>query len=92
MELRPDTRIIDLTLGELESWFQSKGFVPKEEVEKEKRYVYGYKGVEDLLNISHTKVYRLIKGKLKDAVLQSVKSGAIILDVNKAEEILRTKL
>ena len=43
-----DTRLIDLTVGELKTLIES--LAPKTQVIEEKKYVYGYKGLASLLN------------------------------------------
>ena len=45
-----DTRLIDLTVGELKTLIES--LAPKTQVIEEKKYVYGYKGLASLLNCS----------------------------------------
>lgn len=89
MEIQPTTRIIDLTIGQFEDWIRSKGFVPRADAERTKRYVYGIAGIMDLLNVSESTAHRLKKTILAPAVSQQGRK--IIVDADKALELFNSK-
>lgn len=73
-----NTRIIDLTVGELLEVLRTAPTSPQQP----KRYVYGYKGVQDLFNCSRVTAGKLINGKIKEAVRQTGRK--IVVDADKA--------
>ena len=83
-----DTRLIDLTVGELKALFQS--FIPEEKDIEEKKYVYGLEGIAQLFNCSKSSAYRLKRsGKIDKAIIQE--GQKIIVDVSLALKLLSNK-
>lgn len=87
-----NTRIIDLTLGELEDWLFNK----KERIEQEDtgiyehgKYVMGLTGIMDLFGCSKTTAQKLKNTTIKDAVSQS--GRLILVDVEKAKMLINNK-
>lgn len=62
-----ETRIIDLTVGELKQLVFS--MVPNK-IEEKEEYVYGLRGIADLFGCSTRKALDLKNGKIKKAVIQ----------------------
>lgn len=86
MEISRDTRIIDLTIGELEEWLVSKGVSERQEQAKNSQdYVYGLNGIMELFGCSKSKAQRLKNGVLAPAVSQNGK--LIVVDARKAMEL-----
>lgn len=80
-KINPDTRVIDLSLGELLDAVEVRvkeviaGKAPKED--KAKRYVYGLKGLAQLLGCSKTTASRIkASGKIDKAITQI---GALLI-------------
>ena len=81
-----DTRLIDLTVGDLKDLIAS--LMPHPEPIKEKRYVYGYKGIAALFNCSLRAAQSLKQGgKIDKAITQDGRK--IIVDANLALELLK---
>lgn len=81
-----DTRLIDLTVGELKQLFES--VVPKAPQLEEKKYVYGYKGIASLLNCSIGAAKNLkLSGKIDKAIIQEGRK--IMVDADLALKLLR---
>ncbi|MDR2084372.1 MAG: DUF3853 family protein [Bacteroidales bacterium] len=91
MNITNDTRIIDLTVGELMQLLgkdytpvTERNFVPT----PEKRYVYGIKGIADLFDCSKTTANRIKKSKVIDeAIHQSGRK--IVVNADLALELMR---
>lgn len=80
-----DTRLIDLTVGELRALLQNA--IPVNNPPESKEYVYGIKGIAELFHCSYTEAYRIIKrsGKINKAIKQNGRK--IITDAKKALEL-----
>ena len=80
-----DTRIIDLTVGQLMELLDKKQAPAeiKEEPEKAKRLVYGIAGIAQLFNCSMTTANRIkASGRIDDAITQH--GRIIVVDADKA--------
>lgn len=85
MELTKDTPVACLTLGQLEDWIKS---IIQNNVQKsEPRFAYGIAGIMKLFGCSEQTAMRLRNGAIKDAVIQNVKGGKLVVDVDKALEL-----
>ena len=81
-----DTRLIDLTVGELKTLIES--LAPKTQVIEEKKYVYGYKGLASLLNCSICAAKNLkLSGKIEKAIIQEGRK--IVVDTQLVFELLQ---
>lgn len=81
-EINNETRLIDLTVGELLGLISGGKTEPGD---TEREFVYGYAGVCGLFGVSRPTAGNLIHGKLKEAVYQQGRT--IIVDKNKALEL-----
>ena len=87
------TRIIDLTVGQLEalirSWVRSEEASAKADDDRQdKRHVYGLKGLAKLLGCSKTTAARLkATGNYDEAITQV--GALLIIDADKVLEIAR---
>lgn len=83
-----NTRLIDLTLGEVLDAIETRikailNATQQEEAKPTKRYVYGLKGLMNLLGCSKTTASRLkSSGKIDEAITQV--GALIIIDADKA--------
>lgn len=80
-----ETRIIDLTVGQLMQLLDKKQAPAeiKEEPEKAKRLVYGIAGIAQLFNCSMTTANRIkASGRIDDAITQH--GRIIVVDADKA--------
>ena len=76
-----DTRLIDLTVGEL-----LQNAIPVNNPPESKEYVYGIKGIAELFHCSYTEAYRIKRsGKINKAIKQNGRK--IITDAKKALEL-----
>ena len=83
--MRDDTRIIDLTVGELKTLLHKDAPVVKKE---EKRLVYGIKGIAELFGCSISTAQRIKdSGKIKKALTQVGRK--IVVDADKALELYK---
>lgn len=86
-----NTRIIDLTLGELLEAVESrvKEILPQQEKQPEdRRFVYGLRGLAKLLGCSKTTAARLkASGKYDEAITQI--GALLIIDPDKVLEIAK---
>lgn len=90
MKINDNTRVIDLTLGDLLDIVETRviqvlnGTTPKDT--EKRRYVYGLKGLMNLLGCSKTTASRLKQsGKLDAAITQC--GSLIIIDAEKALQL-----
>lgn len=90
MKINDNTRVIDLTLGDLLDIVETRvrqvlnGTTPKDT--EKRRYVYGLKGLMNLLGCSKTTASRLKQsGKLDAAITQC--GSLIIIDADKALQL-----
>lgn len=87
-----DTRIIDLTVGQLMELLEQKQAPVeiKEEPEKAKRLVYGIAGIAQLFNCSMTTANRIkASGRIDDAITQY--GRIIVVDAEKALVLFNNK-
>lgn len=83
--MRDDTRIIDLTVGELKTLLKKDAPIVKRE---EKRLVYGIKGIAELFGCSISTAQRIKdSGKIKKALTQVGRK--IVVDADKALELYK---
>lgn len=79
-----ETRLIDLTVGELRALLQNA--IPVNNPPESKEYVYGLKGIAELFHCSYTEAYRIKRsGKIDKAIKQDGRK--IITDAKKALEL-----
>ncbi len=79
-----DTRLIDLTVGELRALLQNA--IPVNNPPESKEYVYGLKGIAELFRYSYSEAYRIKRsGKIDKAIKQDGRK--IITDAKKALEL-----
>ena len=87
-----DTRIIDLTVGQLMQLLDKKQAPAeiKEEPEKAKRLVYGIAGIAQLFNCSMTTANRIkASGRIDKAISQH--GRIIVVDADKALVLFNNK-
>ena len=85
MEITSNTRIIDLTVGQLMELF-AKAQAP----EHTKRLVYGISGIAQLFNCSMTTANRIkASGRIDDAITQH--GRIIVVDADKALVLFNNK-
>lgn len=87
-----DTRIIDLTVGQLMELLEQKQAPAeiKEEPEKAKRLVYGIAGIAQLFNCSMTTANRIkASGRIDKAISQH--GRIIVVDAEKALVLFNNK-
>ena len=85
-----NTRIIDLTVGELINLINGNNQRPEQEPPQQKRYVYGIAGIAQLLNCSTATANRIkSSGKIDRAISQSGRT--ITVDADLALELIRKK-
>ncbi len=90
MKINDNTRVIDLTVGDFLDVVETRvrqvlNGTTKDENEK-RRYVYGLKGLMNLLGCSKTTASRLKQsGKLDEAITQC--GSLIIIDADKALQL-----
>lgn len=91
MEITSDTRIIDLTVGQLMDLF-AKAQAPAKQAQpkEEKRLVYGIAGIAQIFNCSMTTANRIkASGRINDAITQH--GRIIVVDANKALQLFKNK-
>ena len=91
MEITSDTRIIDLTVGQLMDLF-AKAQAPATQTQpkEEKRLVYGISGIAQIFNCSMTTANRIkASGRIDDAITQH--GRIIVVDANKALQLFNYK-
>lgn len=93
-KINPTTRIIDLTLGDLLDAVEDRVRAVLEnkpnEQERERRYVYGLKGLARLLGCSKTTASRIkTSGKIDKAITQI--GALLIIDADLALELAGNK-
>ena len=86
--INPNTRIIDLTVGDLMELIGKTPTVSVDNTPKEKRFVYGIAGIAQIFNCSMTTANRIkASGKINKAISQY--GRMIAVDVNLALELLK---
>ena len=86
--ISPDTRIIDLTVGELMELFGKQQTVTVDHTIKEKRFVYGIAGIAQLLNCSKATANRVKKSGVIDKAISQC-GRTITVDADMALELLK---
>ena len=82
----PNTRIIDLTVGELMELFGTIKPTPQEPPKPEKRLVYGIAGIAQVFNCSMTTANRIkASGRIDRAIKQH--GRIIVVDADLALEL-----
>jgi hypothetical protein len=91
IKIDPNTRLIDLTVGELIDLISS--ITPSQQpptVKPEKRLVYGIAGIAQLFNCSLTTANRIkASGKINGAIMQN--GRIIVVDADLALELYNNK-
>lgn len=87
----PNTRIIDLTVGELMELLNTIKPTPQEAPKMpEKRFVYGIAGIAQLFNCSMTTANRIkASGRIDRAIMQN--GRIIVVDADLALELYNNK-
>lgn len=86
--INPNTRIIDLTVGELMNLLGREQKVVVDNTPKEKRLVYGIGGIAQLFNCSMTTANRIkASGKIDQAISQC--GRMITVDADLALELMK---
>ena len=91
MEITSDTRIIDLTVGQLMDLF-AKAQAPATQAQQkeEKLLVYGIAGIAQIFNCSMTTANRIkASGRIDDAITQH--GRIIVVDADKALVLFNNK-
>ena len=94
IRINPNTRIIDLTVGELMELLDAINITQQEQQEQpkmpEKRLVYGIAGIAQLFNCSMTTANRIkASGRIDDAITQH--GRIIVVDADKALVLFNNK-
>lgn len=87
-EINPNTRIIDLTVGELMELISKHHPISIDNTPKEKRLMYGIAGIAQLFNCSMTTANRIkASGKIDKAISQC--GRMITIDADFALELMK---
>ena len=89
MEITKETPIAALTVGQFEELFLRKQSEAENNQSKEKRYVYGIRGIADLLGCSRVTAQRYKDSFLRPAVCQ--RGRVIVTDADKAIELFNSR-
>lgn len=84
--MRPDTRIIDLTVHELRELIRSEIPQQSEQPKSEKKLLYGLDGIAEIFNCSRTTAQRIKNSGVLDKAITQV-GRKITINVDKALEI-----
>lgn len=86
IRIDPNTRIIDLTVGELMELLEIKTTPQEAPTKPEKRFVYGIAGIAQLFNCSMTTANRIkASGRINRAIMQNGRT--IVVDADLALEL-----
>lgn len=89
IKIDPNTRIIDLTVGELMELIeaaQTEKTTPQASTPPEKRFVYGIAGIAQVFNCSMTTANRIkASGRIDRAIMQN--GRIIVVDADLALEL-----
>ena len=86
--INPETRIIDLTVGQLMDLLGKEQVTVIDNAPKEKRLAYGIAGIAQTLNCSMTTANRIkASGKIDRAISQH--GRVIVIDVDLALELMK---
>ena len=90
-KITPETRIIDLTVGQLMDLIaKAQAPVVEKKPEQTKRLVYGISGIAQLFNCSMTTANRIkASGRIDDAITQH--GRIIVVDADKALVLFNNK-
>ncbi len=90
IKIDPNTRIIDLTVGQLMELLESVQGATEHAPAQERRLVYGIAGIAQIFNCSIATANRIKKsGKINKAISQ--RGRLIVVDANKALELFNNK-
>lgn len=90
IKIDPNTRLIDLTVGELIDLISSITPVQQTTTKPEKRLVYGIAGIAQLFNCSMTTANRIkASGRINGAIIQN--GRIIVVDADLALELYNNK-
>lgn len=84
MNISRDTRLIDLTVGQLEDYIKTL-VATSTAVAQKKEFVYGIEGIQSLFGCSKSKAQRLKDGAIKEAVSQNGRT--IVVDADLARRL-----
>lgn len=90
MTITKETPIAMLTVGQLQEILglsEKHLVIPKSEVNNERRYTYGLRGISQLFNVSHVTAQRYKDTIIADACFQQGRK--IVVDVDKAMELFQ---
>lgn len=86
IDIDPNTRLIDLTVGQLLELIQSASGKTVQEAPKERRFEYGIAGIARIFNCSISTANRIkASGKIDKAISQ--RGRLIVIDADKALEL-----
>jgi hypothetical protein len=87
--INPETRIIDLTVGQLMDLLGKEQSIEVDNMQREKRFAYGIAGIAQTFNCSMTTANRIkASGKIDRAISQH--GRVIVIDVDLALELMKT--
>lgn len=91
MEITAETRLVDLTVGQLLDYLSRHIKAPEKRAQKApKRYAYGIAGIAQIFNCSLTTANRIKKsGVIDDAIHQS--GRIIVTDIELALQLFNNK-
>lgn len=91
IKIDPNTRIIDLTVGQLMELLESVQGTTEHAPEQERRLVYGIAGIAQIFNCSMTTANRIkASGRIDDAITQH--GRIIVVDANKALQLFNNQI
>lgn len=83
IDINPNTRLIDLTVGQLLELIESASGKPTQDAPKERRLEYGIAGIARIFNCSISTANRIkASGKIDKAISQ--RGRLIVIDADKA--------
>lgn len=86
IDINPNTRLIDLTVGQLLELIESAKGTPTQDAPKERRLEYGIAGIARIFNCSISTANRIkASGKIDKAISQ--RGRLIVIDAEKAIEL-----
>lgn len=85
-----DTRLFDLTTGELKELIRSAIAIPEAKKQEDKKLVYGINGIAQLFGCSKAAACRLKSSGLIDKAISQY-GRTIVVDVEKALELTRIR-
>ena len=85
MDINDNTRIIDLTIGELKAVFAE--LIKGQDAEPSREVVRGIAGIVSLFGVSPATAQRYKNGILAPAVQQAAKGHSFVVDVQMARDL-----